>query len=157
MCPTLKDTVEGSEIPADVNGVYEIVIDGIDEASVAAAMKAGIKAAVTIPGVKKITAGNYGGKLGPFQIKLQGLFYVITSYSIHYTKLYDGTPPGITFCWIPNLSITARSLQTPLVRSLISLADILPLGKYIPVPTIPTETFSVITSYSIHYTKLYEH
>jgi len=74
MCPTLKDTVEGSEIPADVNGVYEIVIDGIDEASVAAAMKAGIKAAVTIPGVKKITAGNYGGKLGPFQIKLQGLF-----------------------------------------------------------------------------------
>ncbi|MBP2201791.1 formylmethanofuran--tetrahydromethanopterin N-formyltransferase [Methanococcus voltae] len=73
MCPTLKDSVESS-IPEDVNGVYEIVIDGVDEEAVKAAMKAGIAAATKIPGVKQITAGNYGGKLGKYQIQLQELF-----------------------------------------------------------------------------------
>ncbi|ABR55816.1 formylmethanofuran--tetrahydromethanopterin N-formyltransferase [Methanococcus aeolicus] len=74
MCPTLKDSVEDSEIPADVNGVYEIVIDGVDEEAVKEATKVGILAATKIEGVKKITAGNYGGKLGPHQIKLCELF-----------------------------------------------------------------------------------
>ncbi|MCQ6253741.1 formylmethanofuran--tetrahydromethanopterin N-formyltransferase [Methanocaldococcus sp.] len=74
MCPTLKNVVEDSEIPEDVNGVYEIVIDGIDEESVKEAMKQGILAATRVSGVKKITAGNYGGKLGKYQIKLHELF-----------------------------------------------------------------------------------
>jgi formylmethanofuran--tetrahydromethanopterin N-formyltransferase len=74
MCPTLKDSVEDSEIPTDVNGVYEIVIDGVDEEAVKEATKVGILAATKIDGVKKITAGNYGGKLGPHQIKLCELF-----------------------------------------------------------------------------------
>jgi formylmethanofuran--tetrahydromethanopterin N-formyltransferase len=74
MCPTLKGVVEDSEIPEDVNGVYEIVIDGVDEEAVKEATKAGILAATTVKGVKKITAGNYGGKLGKYQIKLRELF-----------------------------------------------------------------------------------
>jgi formylmethanofuran--tetrahydromethanopterin N-formyltransferase len=70
MCPTLKSKVADTQLPANVNGVYEIVIDGIDEATVGKAMAAGIKAACTIPGVVKISAGNYGGKLGPYKFEL---------------------------------------------------------------------------------------
>ena len=69
-CPTLREKVPDSKVPAGIKGVYEIVIDGIDEKSVAAAMAAGIKAAVLVPGVKFITAGNFGGTLGPFKIEL---------------------------------------------------------------------------------------
>ncbi len=61
-----------SELPEGVNAVYEIVIDGIDLASVEAAMKTGITAACG-KGVLQITAGNYGGKLGPHHIHLHKL------------------------------------------------------------------------------------
>lgn len=74
MCVSLKDEVEESEIPEDVGGIYEIVIDGIDEETVKKAMYHGIKAACTIPGVMMISAGNYGGNLGKHQIHLQKLF-----------------------------------------------------------------------------------
>lgn len=69
-CPTLREKVPDSKIPAGIKGVYEIVIDGIDEKSVAAAMAAGVKAAAMVPGVKFITAGNFGGTLGPYKIEL---------------------------------------------------------------------------------------
>jgi formylmethanofuran--tetrahydromethanopterin N-formyltransferase len=69
-CPTLRDKIEGSEIPEGVNGVYEIVINGVSEESVKEAMGVGIKAAANVPGVVKITAGNFGGKLGKHLIKL---------------------------------------------------------------------------------------
>ena len=72
-CPSIKDQIEGTEIPADVNAVYEIVINGVDVDAVGKATAAGIKAAVTIPGVKKITAGNYGGTLGPHKFNLHDL------------------------------------------------------------------------------------
>ena len=70
MCVTLKDDVEGCQIPENVNGVYEIVIDGVDEDAVKAAMKAGIEAAVKVSGVIQISAGNFGGNLGKYQLKL---------------------------------------------------------------------------------------
>jgi formylmethanofuran:tetrahydromethanopterin formyltransferase len=35
------------------------------------AMKLGVTAAVDVPGVVKISAGNYGGKLGPFKAFLR--------------------------------------------------------------------------------------
>jgi formylmethanofuran--tetrahydromethanopterin N-formyltransferase len=69
-CPTLREKVPDTKIPAGVKAVYEIVIDGLDEKSVAAAMAAGIKAAVHVPGVKFISAGNFGGTLGPYKIEL---------------------------------------------------------------------------------------
>ena len=69
-CPTLREKVADSKVPAGIKAVYEIVIDGVDEKSVAAAMGAGIRAAVKVPGVKFI-AGNFGGSLGPFKLELE--------------------------------------------------------------------------------------
>ncbi|MDD5023927.1 MAG: formylmethanofuran--tetrahydromethanopterin N-formyltransferase [Methanoregula sp.] len=69
-CPTLREKVPDSKVPAGINAIYEIVIDGVDEKSVADAMSVGIKAAVKVPGVKFISAGNFGGTLGPFKIEL---------------------------------------------------------------------------------------
>ena len=70
-CPTLKGKVEGSKIPDGVNGVFEIVIDGVSEAAVSKAMAEEIRAACMVKGVKLITAGNYGGTLGPYKFELQ--------------------------------------------------------------------------------------
>ena len=74
-CPTLRG-VEGvaCEIPEGITGIYEIVIDGVSEEAITNAMKAGISAAVKIPGVKRIYAGNYDGTLGAYQIWLEKLF-----------------------------------------------------------------------------------
>ena len=67
--PTLRGLVQ-TEMPPDVAGAYEIVIDGLTLEAVERATAAGIRAACGL-GVVKITAGNYGGKLGPFPIRLQ--------------------------------------------------------------------------------------
>jgi formylmethanofuran--tetrahydromethanopterin N-formyltransferase len=72
--PSIKNKVEGSNVPADVNGIYEIVINGLNDKVISQAMLAGIKAAVKIPGVKKISAGNFGGTLGPYKFYLKDLF-----------------------------------------------------------------------------------
>jgi formylmethanofuran--tetrahydromethanopterin N-formyltransferase len=71
-CPTLRGSVE-SKLPDGVNAVYEIVIDGLDLAAVEKATLAGLTAASRCPGVRQLTAGNYGGKLGPFHIHLAKL------------------------------------------------------------------------------------
>ncbi len=71
-CPTLRAVVS-SELPPDVQAVYEIVIDGLSEKRVGEAMRAGLHAACQTPGIVRITAGNYGGKLGPFHYHLREL------------------------------------------------------------------------------------
>jgi len=68
-CPTLR-AITKSDLPDGVNSVLEIVINGTDAAALAAAMRAGIDAACR-PGVISITAGNYGGKLGPHHFHLR--------------------------------------------------------------------------------------
>src|SRR6516165_3978985 len=70
-CPTLRGVVK-SDLVEGVNAVYEIVLDGIDLPSVEEATRVGVRAACR-PGVKGITAGNYGGKLGPFHLHLHRL------------------------------------------------------------------------------------
>jgi len=70
-CPRLKKIVADTMIPENVNSVYEIVINGMDLDSVKRAMVEGINAAVKVPGVVKISAGNYGGKLGPYKVYLK--------------------------------------------------------------------------------------
>lgn len=67
-CPTLRGRV-ASQLDPTANMAYEIVIDGVDEPAVAAAMAAGVRAAAG-PGISTITAGNYGGKLGKFHFHL---------------------------------------------------------------------------------------
>jgi formylmethanofuran--tetrahydromethanopterin N-formyltransferase len=71
-CPTLKGVVN-SELDENVNSVLEIVMDAVDEDTLKLAMKTGIKAAANSPGVVKITAGNFDGKLGKYQIHLKDL------------------------------------------------------------------------------------
>jgi formylmethanofuran--tetrahydromethanopterin N-formyltransferase len=70
-CPTLRGQVK-SALPEGVNTVYEIVIDGVDLAAVEEATRAGVRAACR-PGVVRISAGNYGGSLGPFHLHLHHL------------------------------------------------------------------------------------
>jgi formylmethanofuran--tetrahydromethanopterin N-formyltransferase len=67
-CPTLR-AVTKTALPEGVNSVLEIVVNGVDAPSIAMSMRAGIDAACR-PGVIAITAGNYGGKLGPHHFHL---------------------------------------------------------------------------------------
>ena len=71
-CPTLKGLV-ATELDDDIESVLEIVIDGLTFEDIAKAMKVGIEAACSLGasgGIKRISAGNYGGKLGPHHFKL---------------------------------------------------------------------------------------
>jgi formylmethanofuran--tetrahydromethanopterin N-formyltransferase len=74
-CPTLRGAVRSS-LDADVGSVLEIVIDGLTPEAVASAMRAGIAAILKLGpsrGALRISAGNYGGKLGPHHFHLKGL------------------------------------------------------------------------------------
>lgn len=78
-CPTLRGLAKRSELDERIGCVMEIVIDGLSEAAVAAAMRVGIEAGValgTAGGLLRISAGNYGGKLGPFHFHLHHLYQV---------------------------------------------------------------------------------
>jgi formylmethanofuran--tetrahydromethanopterin N-formyltransferase len=60
----------------DIACVLEIVIDGLSEAAVAGAMRAGLRAIVRLGpkrGAVRVGAGNYGGGLGPFKFHLKDL------------------------------------------------------------------------------------
>jgi len=70
-CPTLRGLVP-SALPEGAEAVYEIVMDGLDLQAVEEATRVGIRAAC-LPGVVGISAGNYGGKLGPFHLHLHNL------------------------------------------------------------------------------------
>src|SRR5205814_4681264 len=70
-CPTLRGQVK-SELPEGAAAVYEIVIDGLDLAAVEEATRVGVRAAC-ISGVLGISAGDYGGKLGPLHLHLHKL------------------------------------------------------------------------------------
>ncbi len=72
-CPTLRGATR-SELSEGIETVLEIVIDGLTDVDVRAAMREGIAAVCefgTEGGIRRITAGNYGGKLGQFQFHLR--------------------------------------------------------------------------------------
>jgi formylmethanofuran--tetrahydromethanopterin N-formyltransferase len=74
-CPSLKKKLgKTSKVPENVNYIPEIVINGVSLQAVKKAMKTGIKATLNVDGVVKISAGNYGGKLGDYKIYLRELF-----------------------------------------------------------------------------------
>ena len=66
--PTLRGLV-ATELPPEVECAYEIVIDGLTLETVEVATAAGLRAGA-LPGIVQLTAGNYGGKLGPHHIRL---------------------------------------------------------------------------------------
>lgn len=76
--PSLR-AVTTSGLPEGVNSVLELVLDGLDAPAIEAAMRAGIRAAC-VAGVRAISAGNYGGKLGP--------------HHFHLRRLLGGPPPA---------------------------------------------------------------
>ncbi len=75
-CPGLHGLVAHSELTQETRCVMEIVIDGLTEADVGAAMRAGMQAGIArgaARGLLRISAGNYGGKLGPYHFHLHKL------------------------------------------------------------------------------------
>jgi formylmethanofuran--tetrahydromethanopterin N-formyltransferase len=75
-CPALTPLAARTELGDEVRCVTEIVIDGLTESDVAAAMRAGLEAVLAAggtPGLLRVSAGNYGGKLGPFLFHLRRL------------------------------------------------------------------------------------
>lgn len=70
-CPTLRNVIEDSALPPEVKSVYEIVINGLSVEDVTRAVGFAILGAAKVPGVVKIDAGNYGGKLGQYKIHLK--------------------------------------------------------------------------------------
>ena len=74
-CPSLKERLgKETRVPEGVEYIAEIVYDGISLQAVKEATKAGIEAVLNIDGVVKVSAGNYGGKLGEYKIPLRELF-----------------------------------------------------------------------------------
>ena len=76
LCPKLKGLVSDSEILEGVECVYEIVINSGKLDAIKLAMAEGIKAIVKEPGIIGVTAGNYGGKLGPYHAYLKDVLRI---------------------------------------------------------------------------------
>jgi formylmethanofuran--tetrahydromethanopterin N-formyltransferase len=72
LCPTLRAQTDDSDVPDGVGSVLEIVIDGLGPEPVREAMRRGLDAAAR-SGALRITAGNYGGSLGPHHFHLREL------------------------------------------------------------------------------------
>ena len=68
---TYAAIVPDTVVPEGCNSVLEIVINGLTLDAVKKAMAVGVQASITCPGILKISAGNYGGKLGPFKAYLK--------------------------------------------------------------------------------------
>jgi formylmethanofuran--tetrahydromethanopterin N-formyltransferase len=74
-CPTLKGQVD-TQLTEEVGSVLEIVIDGLNEQAIREAIRAGVLAVCEFgpgKGIYRISAGNYGGKLGPYHFHLQDI------------------------------------------------------------------------------------
>jgi len=72
LCPTLRVQAPETQVPEGVGSVLEIIIDGLGPDPIRDAMAVGLEAAARA-GAIRITAGNYGGELGPFHFHLREL------------------------------------------------------------------------------------
>lgn len=72
-CPTLRGKIKDSRVPEGVNYIPEVVVNGMSIEAVKEAMRAAIYSVKDVKGLSKISAGNYGGKLGKYRIHLRGL------------------------------------------------------------------------------------
>lgn len=70
-CPTLQQEVE-SKLPEGTGCVYELILNGVEEASLRTAMRVALQAALG-GGLLAVTAADYGGKLGGVRIPLRDL------------------------------------------------------------------------------------
>ena len=70
-CPTLKGITK-TDLSPEIESVMEIVIDGLTADDINKAMRVGIQAACELGaqnGIKRISAGNYGGKARPVPLQ----------------------------------------------------------------------------------------
>ncbi|MFX1276811.1 MAG: formylmethanofuran--tetrahydromethanopterin formyltransferase [Promethearchaeota archaeon] len=74
-CPTLKDRLSSGEfqVPEGVQSIPELVFNALDVNTIKNTMKNVIEGIINMNGLIKISAGNYGGKLGKFNIYLREL------------------------------------------------------------------------------------
>ncbi|ADC64828.1 Formylmethanofuran--tetrahydromethanopterin N-formyltransferase [Ferroglobus placidus DSM 10642] len=72
-CPTLKGKIPDSKVPEGVKSIPEIVINGVNIEAVKKAMYVCLEVASKVDGVVKLSAGNYGGKLGQHKIYLKDI------------------------------------------------------------------------------------
>jgi formylmethanofuran--tetrahydromethanopterin N-formyltransferase len=72
-CPSLRDKIKDSRVPEGVKSIPEIVINGVSIDAVKEAMRNAILSIKNMEGVVKVSAGNYGGKLGKYHIFLREL------------------------------------------------------------------------------------
>lgn len=64
-CPMLRDDPAANcELPEGVQSVMEIIMNGQNLEAISQATQAAIAASVDTPGLLRISAGNYGGRLG---------------------------------------------------------------------------------------------
>lgn len=75
LCPTLKNKLSKDEfeVPEGVKSIPELVFNGIKLEDVKIAMQKTIEGISDMNGLLKISAGNYGGKLGKYKIYLKEL------------------------------------------------------------------------------------
>lgn len=74
-CPSLKKRLgEESLVPDGVNYIAEVVFNATSLGTAKQATKVGIESVLDVDGVVKVSAGNYGGKLGEHKIGLRELF-----------------------------------------------------------------------------------
>lgn len=72
-CPTLKGRVRSSLTP-EVGSVLEVVVDALDQEAIRESLRTGIETVCKFgpkKGIYRISAGNYGGKLGPYHFHLR--------------------------------------------------------------------------------------
>lgn len=70
-CPTLRDKLgAASRLPPGVASVMEIILNGVDLPTIAEATRRAVDAALDVSGLVRISAGNYGGRLGKSFIHL---------------------------------------------------------------------------------------
>lgn len=72
-CPTIRG-IAATELSPEIGSVMEIVIDGLTPTDISAAMRAGITAVTALgaaQGIRRVSAGNYGGKLGKYHFRLR--------------------------------------------------------------------------------------
>lgn len=73
-CPALIGLAARTQLTPEILCVMEIVIDGLTDTDVTVATRAGMRAILdrgAEAGVVRLSAGNYGGKLGPFHFHLR--------------------------------------------------------------------------------------
>jgi formylmethanofuran--tetrahydromethanopterin N-formyltransferase len=79
-CPTLRDKLgQRSKLPSGVGSIMEIILNGKDLEALQHATRRAMLAAAQTPGLLKISAGNYGGRLGKTFIHLHQLLDASTA------------------------------------------------------------------------------